>query len=70
MTKSFSAPEINSQNENNSIKNLNQTIPLDELDEKQVKKFNSLINFINQDGLRNLLSPKIANKLEGIKTLN
>ena len=70
MTKSFSAPEINSQNENNSIKNFNQTIPLDELDEKQVKKFNSLINFINQDGLRNLLSPKIANKLEGIKTLN
>ena len=70
MTKSFSAPEINSQNDNNSIKNLNKTIPLDELDEKQIKRFNSLINFINQDGLRNLLSPKIANKLEGIKALN
>ena len=70
MTKSFSAPEINSQNDNNTIKNLNQTIPLEELDPKHIKNFNSLINFINQDGLRNLLSPKIANKLEGIKLLN
>ena len=70
MTKSYSAPDINSQNDNNSIKNLNQTIPIEELDPKQIKNFESLINHINQDGLRNLLSPKIANKLEGIKLLN
>ena len=91
MKKSFSAPEINSENKNNNQNenyeneknenekneneknenNLqNQINPLEEIDPKHLKNFSSLISTISQDGLQNLLSSKIGNKLEGIKQLN
>ena len=69
MKQSFSAPDINSQNDNNSKNSIKNQNP-EELDPKDIKNFNSLINYINEDGLKNLLSPKISNKLEGIKILN
>ena len=78
MMKSFSAPEINSDNNNNNQNeneknenNLqNQINPLEEIDPKHLKNFSSLITTISQGGLQNLLSSKIGNKLEGIKQLN
>ena len=63
MKKSFSAPEITNEKEK-------PIIPLEELDPKHIKNFNSLISLINEDGLRNLLSSKLGNKLEGFKQLN
>ena len=78
MKKSYSAPEINTEKENNNIYNNNnknknnnqEIIPIEELDPKDIKKFGSLLPFIDQDGLRNLLSSKMGNKLEGFKLLN
>ena len=70
MKKNYSAPDIISENDTKIINQKKQIIPLEELDPKYLNTFKTLTNFINQDGLRNLLSSKIANKLEGFKLLN
>ena len=67
MKKNLSAPEISTEKEKQIIP---QIIPQEEIDPKHLKDFQSLISLIDQNGLRNLLSSKMGNKLEGIKTLN
>ena len=62
---------INNNNNNNSINNIkNNNQPVEEIDPKYLKNFQSLIPFITINGLSNLLSSKIGNKLEGFKLLN
>ena len=76
MKKSYSAPEINSEKEknnnlyNNKNYNNNEINPVEEIDPRYLNNFSTLTSFIDQNGLRNLLSSKMGNKLEGFKLLN
>ena len=72
MKKSYSAPEINSEKEKNKnlYNNNNEINPVEEIDPRYLNSFPTLASFLDQDGLRNLLSSKMGNKLEGFKLLN
>ena len=78
MKKSYSAPEINSEkeknknlyNNNKNYNNNNEINPVEEIDPRYLNSFSTLASFLDQDGLRNLLSSKMGNKLEGFKLIN